>query len=55
MSEEQKPRDIKPASSAEELERMPEFAKAMKGLAQVPKTELNSAIARKKAPKKKSS
>jgi len=39
MSNDPKPREIKPASSAEQLNGMPEFAKAIKGLAHVPKKE----------------
>jgi hypothetical protein len=51
MSNDPKPRDIKPAASTEELNCMPEFAKAIQGLSHVPKTEVDKAIAKERAEK----
>jgi hypothetical protein len=49
MSNDPKPRDIKPASSAEELNGMPEFAKAIRHLAHVPKAVVDRRIANEKS------
>jgi hypothetical protein len=45
MSNDSKPREIKPASSAEQLNGMPEFAKAIRGLSRVTKAEADKKIA----------
>jgi hypothetical protein len=55
MSNDPKPREVKPAGSASELNGMPEFAKAIKGLANVKKIDVAKEIARSnaEAPKKR--